>query len=100
MNKWFNKSFVLGIIAGAIITTASLYILFLFDDKYHFLVKPIVEEVLEVDSCIIDYNDSYYDSEEFTMEMMKGVQGDFTLEQVDSMQRSWAEQDSIEKVSH
>lgn len=33
--------------------------------------------------------------EEFTQEMMKGVQGNYTLEQVDSMYKEWAKEDSI-----
>ena len=36
--------------------------------------------------------------EEFEKEMQKGVQGDFTLEQVDSMQKEWTRLDSIESA--
>ena len=90
--------FSLGILVGIVLTFVSLFILFWLDEKYHFITGVQVVDVEEVDSIPVDTTllpGINISEEEFTKEMMKGVQGDYTLEQVDSMQRSWARLDSI-----
>ena len=93
MNK---KSFFAGIVVGIILTFVFLFTLAWLDERYHIITKE--ENVKVVDTISDDstyVNPSLFISEQ---EMMKGVQGNFTLEQVDSMQREWARLDSIESI--
>lgn len=61
-------------------------------------VHNIEQEFKVADSVSVDTVEipEEWLSKEFSREMMKGVNGDFTLEQVDSMRKSWAKFDSIE----
>lgn len=92
-----KKAFVAGIAVGIVLTFAFLFVLVWLDERYHFTTDNELEiEVVDStpeDTIIPVLNMS---DEEFIREMMKGVQGDFTWEQVDSMQREWARLDSIE----
>ena len=92
-----KKSFFAGVLIGIVFTIAFLIALAWLDERYHILTKEIEIEVVDSipdDAAFVDPALLMPD-EEFTRDMMKGVQGDFTLEQVDSMQRSWARLDSI-----
>ena len=95
MNK---KVFFAGVFAGIILTLIFLFALFWLDEKYHFVTDndskiEVLDSVSKLDTIIPVLN---MPEEEFEQEMMKGVQGDFTLEQIDSMQKEWARLDSIE----
>ena len=57
----------------------------------------VSKQVLNISNDTAEYDSLLY-NEEFVEEMYKGVQGNFTLEQVDSMQREWARLDSIESA--
>lgn len=82
--------FVLGIAATVILVTVVV--------KINSSLKVFAEtvEVTEVDSTILPADSILFldgmTEEVFINEMQKGVQGDYTLEQVDSMYKSWAEQ--------
>ena len=82
--------FVLGIAATVILVTVVV--------KINSSLKVFAEtvEVTEVDSTILPADSILFPDgmteEVFINEMKKGVQGDYTLEQVDSMYKSWAEQ--------
>ena len=95
MKKFFY--FTLGIIATFVIIAVVVKINFQFNSHKEIIVIDVDSADLPADTLLFPDDRT---EEEFTREMMKGVQGDLTLEQLDSMQRSWAEQDSIEKVSH
>lgn len=96
MNK---KLFFIGVVVGIVVTIIFLVALAWLDERYLIITKTVEVEVVDCvpdDTTFVDPSLIMSD-EEFTREMMKGVQGDFTLEQVDSMQRAWAILDSIEK---
>ena len=82
--------FVLGIAATVILVTVVV--------KINSSLKVFAEtvEVTEVDSTLLPADSILFPDgmteEVFINEMQKGVQGDYTLEQVDSMYKSWAEQ--------
>lgn len=90
MNK---KAYFLGIVICTIVVVCIHAYLGGFKSKDSCISEE--PDSLVSDSLFIDtYNTMT--KEEFYKEMMKGVQGDFTLEQIDSMQKIWAILDSME----
>lgn len=86
--------FVLGVVATIIVIGIVVQInSFLHPSDKIIMIEEVDSTLLPVDTIVFLNKE---DDEEFTREMMKGVQGDFTLEQVDSMKREWAKLDSIE----
>ena len=59
--------------------------------------KNVIVDTIDVIDVGPDYIDTFPDpyegmsEEEILKEQMKGVQGDYTLEQMDSMRNSWVE---------
>jgi len=98
MNK---KSFFAGIIVGIVLAFMLIIVFAWLDEKYHLVNNEKIVNVEDVDLVLVDTTllpSINMSDEEFTKEMMGGVQGDFTLEQVDSMQREWARLDSIKSI--
>lgn len=83
--------FVLGVVVGTVITFLFLYTVMYIDSRSPETVPIDTIDVAPDDTTSIS-SDPYIGmtEEEFIQEMMKGVQGDYTLEQVDSMRRSWS----------
>lgn len=91
--------FILGVIVGMVITFASLYTAMYIGNGQSEAVPIDTIEVLYRDStCFLPDPYMGMTEEEFMKEMTKGVQGDYTLEQVDSMRRSWEQNDSVRKA--
>ena len=89
MKKIFNKSYWIGFISGMVLTSAGLYIAcWLCTREEKADVKEIVDSyaIADVDTLVPDDLYMVMTEEEFYEEMQKGVQGDYTLEQVDSIQ--------------
>ena len=82
--------FVLGVVATIIFIGIVVQInSFLHPSDKIIMIEEVDSTLLPVDTIVLLNKE---DEEEFTREMMRGIQGDLTLEQVDSMQKSWAEQ--------
>lgn len=81
-------------ILAIVVTFIVIAIVVGFNLRFNTLTEAV--EIVDVDSCSLPVDTitllDEMPEEEFIREMQKGVQGDFTLEQVDSMQRSWAKQ--------
>ena len=82
--------FVLGVVATIIIIGIVVQInSFLHPSDKIIMIEEVDSALSPVDTIVFLNKE---DEEEFTREMMGGIQGDLTLEQVDSMQKSWVEQ--------
>jgi hypothetical protein len=77
-----NKSFWIGFIFGILFTFAGLFVAYKIDSK-----RTEIIEVLDVEG-IDTVSDIYkgMTEEEFMNEMQKGCYGDFTQEQIDSLE--------------
>lgn len=82
--------FVLGVVATIIVIGIVVQInSFLHPSDKIIMIEEVDSTLLPVDTIMFLNKE---DEEEFTREMMRGLQGDLTLGQVDSMQKSMAEQ--------
>ena len=81
-NIIINKSFWIGFIFGMLFTFAGLFVAYKIDSK-----RTEIIEVLDVEG-IDTVSDIYkgMTEEEFMNEMQKGCYGDFTQEQIDSLE--------------
>ena len=88
MRKIFNKSYWIGFVSGMVLTSAGLIACWLCTREEKADVKEIVDSyaIADVDTLVLDDFYMGMTEEEFLREMEKGVQGDYTLEQVDSIQ--------------
>ena len=88
MRKIFNKSYWIGFVSSMVLTSAGLIACWLCTREEKADVKEIVDSyaIADVDTLVLDDLYMGMTEEEFIREMEKGVQGDYTLEQVDSLQ--------------
>jgi hypothetical protein len=82
--------FVLGVVATIIVIGIVVQInSFLHPSNKIIMIEEVDSTLLPIDTIVFLNKE---DEKEFTRETMRVIQGDLTLEQIDSMQKSWIEQ--------